>query len=112
MLDPDSCYQALGVNESKRIEGYRDFFRLVVPDPEQLLFCNACQRNQLSGNSKFIDKIELRVGIRIEQRGRGRPAKEGKNKYVPLILLYILHLKLPRCDPTAVSSLFLRLSFG
>ena len=33
------------------------------------------ERNQLTGNGVFIDEIEKRMGIRIENRGPGRPGK-------------------------------------
>jgi len=33
----------------------------------------ALSRNQLTGNSSFIDEIESRIGIRIEHRGQRRP---------------------------------------
>ena len=32
----------------------------------------------LTGNQRFIDEIEQRISIRVEQRGRGRPRKDGK----------------------------------
>ena len=37
------------------------------------LIHQALNRNQLTGNQKFIDEIEGRLGRRIELRGRGRP---------------------------------------
>lgn len=36
------------------------------------------QRNQLTGNHRFVDEIESRIGMRIEKRGRGRPRHEEK----------------------------------
>lgn len=36
---------------------------------------NAVKRNQLTGNSKFVDEVAQIIGKRIEQRGPGRPPK-------------------------------------
>jgi putative transposase len=36
---------------------------------------SACARNQLTGNPRFVDEIEQRIGQRIECRGRGKPKK-------------------------------------
>ena len=42
----------------------------------------SANRNQLTGNHRFVDEIESRIGIRVERRGRGRPGNEN-NKCVP-----------------------------
>jgi hypothetical protein len=42
------------------------------------LINSAVGRNQLTGDSKFIDDIETRIGLRIEFRGRGKPGKVKK----------------------------------
>jgi len=44
-------------------------------DPD---YSNIMQRNQLTGNHRFVDEIESRIGMRIEKRGRGRPRHEEK----------------------------------
>ncbi len=36
---------------------------------------NAIKRNQLTGNSRFVDEIAQIIGRRVEQRGPGRPPK-------------------------------------
>jgi putative transposase len=78
MLDVDVCYQALGIADEDRRNNYLDFVGQGIPQAEQLFLREAYRRNQLSGDSTFIDEIEQRIGIRVEQRGRGRPAREKK----------------------------------
>ncbi len=36
---------------------------------------DALQRGQLTGTHRFIDEVEQRLGIRVEQRKQGRPKK-------------------------------------
>ena len=38
----------------------------------------AIQRNQLTGNQKFVDEVAKIIGRRLEQRGPGRPRKRPK----------------------------------
>ncbi len=42
-----------------------------ISESEKKLIRNAVGRNQLTGNNRFIDEIEMRTGMRVEQRGRG-----------------------------------------
>jgi len=39
------------------------------------LIREALQRGQLTGSTRFIDEIEAAMGLRIELRGQGRPAR-------------------------------------
>ncbi len=34
---------------------------------------DSVNRNQLTGDARFVDEIERRIGLRVERRGRGRP---------------------------------------
>ena len=49
-----------------------------VPAKESRFLGESVMRNQLTGNHRFVDEIEQRIGIRVEQRGRGRPRKDEK----------------------------------
>jgi putative transposase len=40
------------------------------------LIRDSLQRGQLTGTNRFIDDVEGIVGLRIEQRGQGRPRVE------------------------------------
>lgn len=78
MLDLDPCYQALALNKKDRIKRYVEFVKQGVSSAEKKMIQEAWQRNQLTGNQKFVDEIEQRMGIRVERRGRGRPKKGEK----------------------------------
>ena len=58
---------------SRPPEQYREFVEQGIPEGEQQLIQQRVQQNGLTGNSAFVDEVELRVGIRIEYRARGRP---------------------------------------
>jgi len=73
MLDIDPCYLSLAVDDNDRIERYKTYLNQGVSNKELNLFRSAWLRNQLTGNDRFIDEIEIRVGYRIENRGRGKP---------------------------------------
>ncbi|MEO4048092.1 transposase [Pseudomonas sp. CAU 1711] len=72
-LDTDPCFLALGCDQLKRRERYEQFVKQAVPYEEIRLIREALQRGQLTGSNRFIDEIERITGLRIEQRGQGRP---------------------------------------
>lgn len=74
-LDFEESYLALGANSAERQARYQQFVDLDAHPSETALIQQALSRNQLTGNAAFIDEIELRIGVRIEHRGRGRPIK-------------------------------------
>ncbi len=78
MLDQDFIFNGFGKTDQERIFHYKAFMDEGVPMAEKKLINESVNRNQLTGNHRFIDEIERRVGIRIERRGRGRPANEEK----------------------------------
>ncbi len=78
LLDLDACYLGLADDPTKRIECYRGYLRQGASAQEIELLRSACARNQLTGNSRFVDEIETRTGRRIEYRAKGRPAKKVK----------------------------------
>jgi len=73
VLDLDACFIGLSKNRLERIKRYKKFILENVSDVEMKLLHESVKRNQLTGNNRFTDEIERRVGIRVENRGRGRP---------------------------------------
>lgn len=80
LLDIDASYLSLADNENRRIELYQAYLKQGASDNEMELLRNSLARNQLTGNVRFIDEIETRLGQRVEHRARGRPAKEKQEK--------------------------------
>jgi putative transposase len=78
LLDFDSCYLGLGQTDQERFSRYRKYLDEPSRHEDISLIRRGLQRNQLTGNQQFIDEIEQRTGLRIEQRGRGRPGHERK----------------------------------
>jgi putative transposase len=76
LLDLDAVYLGLADDVIRRIELYQAYLKQDVSDKEIELLRSAWIRNQLTGNNRFIDEIESRIGRRIEYRTRGRPSKE------------------------------------
>jgi putative transposase len=77
-LDADPCFVALGDTVMQRRTRYEAFVRLTIPRDEIRLIRNALQRGQLTGTSRFVDEVEQIIGLRIEQRGQGRPRAEAQ----------------------------------
>lgn len=75
-LDCDLCYLALGGRDAERRERYQRFLREAIPTDQWTLIREALQRGQLTGNSRFIDKIEHIAGRRIDSRQQGRPTRQ------------------------------------
>ncbi|MCH7671135.1 MAG: transposase [Proteobacteria bacterium] len=71
-LECDSTYLALGSGDEERRKRYREFIAEGVGNRQEIIK-NALGRNQLTGSRRFIDEVELRMGVRVEYRGRGRP---------------------------------------
>ncbi len=76
ILDLDTCYLSLGSDNRERFAKYRDFVSQGISQQERDFLRASYQRNQLSGNGRFVDEIERRIGIRVERRSRGRPSLE------------------------------------
>lgn len=74
-IDNDPVTDSLGDTPSERRRAYTRYVREVVPALETKLIRKAVARNQLTGSDRFVDEIERRTGVRIENRGRGRPRK-------------------------------------
>ncbi len=75
LLDKDACYLALADTDDLRIKRYQAYLKQDISDSEIELLRTAWARNQLTGNQRFVDEIELRMGVRVEHRGRGKPSR-------------------------------------
>ncbi|MES9900802.1 MAG: hypothetical protein ABW148_17530 [Sedimenticola sp.] len=73
MLDKDSCYTGLADTDRERMRCYRIFVDEGMNLTEKKFIDNSVNRNQLTGNSRFVDEIERKIGFRVERRGRGKP---------------------------------------
>ncbi len=76
LLDRDDCYLGLASSEDERIKRYKRYVRNGVSDQELSFLRESLKRNQLTGDLRFVDEIETRIGIRVEAKTRGRPRKE------------------------------------
>lgn len=75
-IDDDPVYLSLASEKAEREQRYVNYVNDVGSEHENQLIQRALQRNQLTGSAQFIDEVESRLGVRIEQRGQGRPRKE------------------------------------
>lgn len=73
LLDRDASYLGLADAEAQRRVRYQAYMQQGASDQEIALLRSAWARNQLTGNRRFVDEIERRIGQRIECRGRGKP---------------------------------------
>ena len=80
LLDMDASYLGLADNANGRVERYQAYLKQGASDHEMELLRKSCARNQLTGDNRFIDEIEIRLGRRVEHRARGRPVKEKRGK--------------------------------
>lgn len=78
LLALDNCYLGLADTERERLQRYRRFLGEPSSNDEMALIREGLQRNQLTGNSRFVDEVERRTGLRVERRGRGRPVGRQK----------------------------------
>ena len=72
-LDETPCFEAAGLAPEEKRARYVALIEQGIPTSEIQLIRNALQRGQLTGNSVFVDEIEKITGLRITNRGRGRP---------------------------------------
>ena len=73
MLNYDLSYLGLADDTETRIERYKAYLKQGASDKELQLLRTTSARNQLTGNKRFIDEIEQRIGFRITHRGRANP---------------------------------------
>lgn len=77
LLDTDPVTVLLGESIERRRRSYAQYLHLhtSTETAEEELIRRSVNRNQLTGGNQFIRAIEQRTGLRIENRGRGRPAR-------------------------------------
>lgn len=76
LLDCDQVYLGLAKDDHERHERYKKYLFDGTSKKELEILRESIKRNQLTGDTRFIDEIENRIGIRVEKRGRGRPVLE------------------------------------
>mgnify|MGYP003387560800 CR=1 FL=1 len=76
LLDFDASYRALGSTDKDRLTQYRHYLTECEDSSETKLIRDSLQRNQLTGDTRFVDEVDRRLGMRIERRGRGRPVSD------------------------------------
>lgn len=74
--DFDPTFLGLGKDVVERQARYRAFVSAGVPVTELQFIREALQRNQLTGNDRFAERIACKIGRRVEARGPGRPRQK------------------------------------
>lgn len=73
-LDCFEQYDLLGSTDKQRACRYQTYLNKIIEANKCHQFIqNSVERNQLIGSGKFVEEIEKRIGVRVENRGRGRP---------------------------------------
>ncbi|MDQ1302344.1 MAG: REP-associated tyrosine transposase [Pseudomonadota bacterium] len=75
VLDADPVTVRAGESADDRRRRYTAYFATSADHAEDELIRRSVNRNQLTGGDVFIRDIQLRTGLWIESRGRGRPAR-------------------------------------
>lgn len=78
MLDEHTVYLSLGVDSLTRFQRYQAFVQQGFSVKEAQFIRDSVKRNQLTGNTRFVDEVEQRVGIRVERRKQGRPVRKSE----------------------------------
>jgi putative transposase len=78
VVDFDESYLSLGKKKQGRQAVYAQYVCDTVPEEEIKLIRNALQRGQLTGSERFRREVSRRLGIRISNKGPGRPQKSNK----------------------------------
>jgi len=74
-LDFDDCYLGLGSIQQQREARYKDWIRADVSESEVRHIRESLQYGHPTGNERFVEEIEKKLGIRLELNKRGRPRK-------------------------------------
>ena len=75
VVDFDKSYLALGKEPQDRQIAYAQYVCETVPKSEIKLIRDALQRGQLTGGERFRREVSERLGVRISNKGPGRPKK-------------------------------------
>lgn len=74
-LDQPPTLMELGDDEATQRKRYREFVEAAAFCRKDERIRTAIERNRLTGGDRFVEEVESRIGIRVENRGRGRPRK-------------------------------------
>lgn len=75
ILDSHAVFEALGNSFERPGRVYDRFVAQGTDDGELSLIRQSLQRNQLTGNTRFVADIEARIGRRVSANAPGRPKK-------------------------------------
>ena len=75
VVDQRPCYTSLGENGPERQEAWKAYVSDTIADYELKLIRDALQRGQVTGGDKFQQEISKKLGIRLSNKGPGRPKK-------------------------------------
>ena len=75
VVDFSQAYLSYGINECERQVEWRTYVYDTIPDYELQLIRDALQRGQVTGSDKFRHEISNKLGIRLSNKGPGRPRK-------------------------------------
>ena len=78
LLDQEPAAPLPGESEAERRAAYARHLAANPAAAELELIRGAVARNRLTGGSRFVREIERRTGLRLENRGPGRPPKSRK----------------------------------
>jgi len=78
VVDFDKVYMSLGKNKRARQVAYAEYVRDTILEGELKLIREALQRGQLTGGERFRREDSKRLGIRISNKGPGRPKNNNK----------------------------------
>jgi putative transposase len=76
LLDADPVTVRPGEPAEARRRRYAAYFSAGTDHVQDELIRSSVNRNQLTGDGDFINDMQRRTGLRIENRGRGRPAQD------------------------------------
>jgi putative transposase len=74
-FDFDEHYMSFGNTPAERAEKYRKWTLQTIPDAEIKLIRESVNRGHVTGDSRFVEDIEKRIGRRLVLRRQGRPRK-------------------------------------
>ena len=75
VVDLPISYLSMGENAGERQQAYSKYLTETIPDYELKLIREALQRGQVTGGDRFRKEISERLGIRLSNKGPGRPRK-------------------------------------
>ncbi len=78
VVDLPLSYLSLGENDHERQEVWSEYVYDTIPDYELKLIRDALQRGQVTGGDRFRREVSDKLGIRLSNKGPGRPQKAEK----------------------------------